>query len=68
MHHHFNGIETNPICTPSFIIHYVNHSANSVECPTFSKDASDNVYVVNNTIKRQETEVNIIFRDTGFFF
>jgi hypothetical protein len=62
MHLHFDGIETIPIETPSFIVRYIDHDVTLVDCPVIGEDA----VVVNPSKKRQRVTVHVIFRDEGY--
>jgi hypothetical protein len=59
IHQHFDGIETAPINTPSFLIRYVAHADAYIDCPIIG----ENVHVINPAKKRQRVTVNIVYRD-----
>lgn len=62
LYQHFDGIETIPIKTPSFIVRYVSHDDTLIDCPLIGEGA----ILVNPTKKRQRVTVHIIFRDETF--
>lgn len=62
IHQHFDGIETIPIKTPSFVLKYISHDATASDCPIFG----DGCYVVNPIEKRAKVIVHIIFRDSTY--
>jgi len=61
LHQHFDGIETIPKKTPSFLIRYLSHDDALIDCPVW-----DDAYVLNPVIKRQKVLVEIVFRDRAF--
>jgi hypothetical protein len=62
MHQHFDGIETNPKNTPSFLIRYLSHEESLVDCPMWG----DNAYIMNPLVLRQRVIVEVVFRDKAF--
>lgn len=62
LHEYFDGINTYPKNTPQFIIHYVSHDENAVDCPILGNDVVG-VNVVNPLVKRHRTIVKIKFID-----
>ena len=61
LHQHFDGIETTPKKTPSFIVRYLSHEDALVDCPIW-----DNAHVLNPAVKRQKVTVEIVFRDKAY--
>lgn len=62
LHQHFDGIETIPIKTPSFIVRYISHDITPLDCPIIGEGAA----VMNPAKKRQQVKVHIIFRDEAY--
>ena len=60
IHEHFDGINTVPSRTPSFIVRYISHDETLVDCPIFGNDSP---HVISPRVKRQKVSVHIIFLD-----
>jgi hypothetical protein len=61
LHQHFDGIETIPTMTPSFLVQYLSHEDTMIDCPIW-----DDAHVINLAVKRQKVTVEIVFRDKEF--
>lgn len=61
LHQHFDGIETIPTKTPSFLIRYLSHEDALIDCPVW-----DHSHVLNPLKKRQKVTVEIVFRDRDY--
>lgn len=62
LHQHFDGIETIPKNTPSFIVRYLSHDDELVDCPIWD----DSAHVLNPAVNRQKVTVELVFRDKGY--
>jgi hypothetical protein len=62
IHQHFDGIETTPINTPSFLIRYIAHDDAYVDCPIIG----ENAHIINPLKKRQRVVVHIVYRDAAY--
>ena len=48
--------------TPSFIVRYLSHDDELVDCPIWD----DSAHVLNPAVKRQKVTVELVFRDKGY--
>lgn len=62
MHEHFDGIHVRPMKLPNFLVHYVGHDEERVDCPLEADPSGDLAPITSHLTKRHRTLVHIVFR------